>query len=184
MVLKKVRKPLIDKKPIKPGDPELPMFVSERDEVFDIQALIKAELAEAYAKPHETVTATGDPVHVGIDSEYVQSVDGEGNKVLCYSFYLIGKSFTLKGVIYPDSSRYRDRWTFEKLMGFILHEALKQGVIDSWPRVTFVYGHFLRAEAGAFKSFWKHKKNVDALRGTIANLRRGVGIQHEPKKTC
>lgn len=181
MVIKKIRQPLILKDRITPDDPELPMFVSEREEVFDIQKLIKAELAEAYAKPCETVTATGDPVHVGLDSEYVQNGSEDGNVVLCYSFYLMGGSFTLKGVIYPDSSEYKDRWTFEKLVGFILHEALKQGVIDSWPRVTYVYGHFLRAEVGAFKSFWKHKQKVDALRGTIANLRRGVGVQHEPR---
>lgn len=182
MVIKKVRKPLILKERIGFKDPALPMFVSEREEVFDIQALIKAEIAEAYAKPNEIVTATGDPVHVGIDSEYVQSVDADGNVVLCYSFFLIGKSFTLKGVIYPDSPAYKDRWTFEKFIGFVLHEALKQGVIDSWPRVTYCYGHFLRADVGSFKSFWRSKEKVDGLRGTVSSMRRGYGVQHEARK--
>ena len=180
MVIKRVKKHTIIKERVAPEDPRLPMFVSKREEVFDIQALINAEITEAYAKPHETVTATGDPVHVGIDSEYVQKGEGEDNVVLCYSFYLTGKSFILKGVIYPDSPAYKDRWTFEKFIGYVIHSALKEGVIDSWPRVTYVYGHFLRADVGSFKSFWKHKKEVDALRGTIASMRRGLCVRHEP----
>jgi len=181
MVIKKVRKHLIIKERIKPEHPEIPMFVSTRDEVFDIQALIKAELAESYAKPHETVTASGDPVHVGIDSEYVQNGEKDGNVVLCYSFYLSGKAFTLKGVIYPESPAYKDRWTFEKFIGYVLHEALKQGVIETWPRVTYVYGHFLRADVPSFQGFWKHKHDVDALRNTITSMRTGVGVHHVAK---
>ncbi len=181
MVIKKHDERIFKERIEPEKDPSLPMFAATREEVFDIRELIRAELAEAYAKPDKVVTATGEPVHIGIDSEYVQNGAEDGNIVLCYSFYLVGKAFVLKGVIYPESSAYKHRWSFEKFIGYVLHEALKQGVIDSWPRVTFVYGHFLRADVASFQSFWKYKHDVDSLRGTLTNMGRGVGIQHEPR---
>lgn len=63
------------------------------------------------------------------------------------------------------------RINFNVFLGIIIQTAMRDGLIDAWPKVAFVYAHFMRADITHFEGFWKMKHEVDGLRGTIASIK-------------
>lgn len=151
-----------------------PLFESQRYDP-DWQCARQIALSEdemaAYADdPERPVDGRGDPVHVGIDAEWEYDPVTITNRVLSYQFYLICPAGTLAGIVYPNSPD--KRLDFARFLGGITHRAMQAALIDAWPRVIFVYAHFLRADLTHFGSFWKTLKHeVDTLRGTVTSLK-------------
>ena len=58
----------------------------------------------------ETVTlAKGEPIHIGIDSEYVYDPKTKRNVILSYQFHVITELGSHSGIIYPKSGKVSDR---------------------------------------------------------------------------
>jgi hypothetical protein len=137
---------------------------------------------EAYAKGPDPQLGNGPAVHIGIDSEWQYRPDKNDNLVLSYQYYMIADLGELSGIIYPKASNPERRIEFNKFTGLILQQAMQEGLIEAWPRIVYIYAHFLRADMTHFKSFWKMKNDVDGMRGTIASVQSNLTVDFETDK--
>lgn len=192
------------------GDPKEdtfanPVFRSEvLDEEHQIARALELDEAEEEAftnSPDAPVDGVGDPVHIGIDSEWDSDLITEEqepgrqkpkpNLILSYQFYLVCALGVISGLFYPNEPG--KRLTFESFLSGILRIAMERGLIDTWPRVAFVYAHFLRADLPNFASFWSTmKRQVDSIQGTVASIKgdysmdidMGEAKRYRPKPLC
>lgn len=134
--------------------------------------------------------ANGPVMHIGIDSEYIEStakIDGEEvpvNNVLSIQAYTrVGRTIC-ESIFYPDSFDYKDRPTFKKFISDFVNKALKKGVIDELPSMVYVYGHFLRADLPSFRDFFKMSDEVSGIGGTFASVMKtgSVDVENEQRR--
>lgn len=125
----------------------------------------------------EFVWALGSVVCLGIDCEYVFDAINKRNQVISYQYCLIVNNIVFKGVIYPKSLDDKHRLKFTYFIGYILHQAKKEGVISEYPETVYIFGHFLRADFTHFADFWSaYKTTVSGMRRTITSLKDGYGV--------
>ena len=122
--------------------------------------------------------ASGNAVYLGIDCEYAFDCINKQNQVISYQYYLIANNITFKGILYPKSLDKKHRLKFNYFIGYILHQAKKEGVISEYPEMAYVFGHFLRADFTNFADFWSvYKTTVSGMRRTITSLKDGYGVK-------
>ncbi len=125
----------------------------------------------------EFVWALGSVVCLGIDCEYVFDAINKRNQVISYQYCLIVNNIVFKGVIYPKSLDDKHRLKFNYFIGYVLHQAKKEGVISEYPETVYIFGHFLRADFTHFANFWSaYKTTVSGMRRTITSLKDGYGV--------
>lgn len=174
-------------------------------EVADKQ--IKEYLRNIRTPSWMAVRGSGRTVHIAIDSEWVFNPETEKNDILCYSYSIrIGdKSFNGvkhtemaklikhcrdKGLSKDEEMMKRKQLTkkgykisFDKFIQELLIKAKARGFIDEWPKHTFIYAHFLRADIASFEEFWKigtnnknHKNSLTAVQGSVTSGRGAYGM--------
>lgn len=151
--------------------------------------------------------ASGEDAHVGIDTEYVYNEKTGRNDVLSYQYYVYvdGHEFscielteiakTIKkcraeGMSKEDELIEREslsstayKLNFDKFISGILQEAKDRGFIENYPKNTYIYAHFMRADIASFEEFWdigKSKKNgkhsLEVMQNTVSSGRNGYGL--------
>lgn len=122
------------------------------------------------ACPDGPAVGNGPSVHIGIDSEWQFLPDQNRNRVLSFQFHLFSSSGELSGILYPKPDEPGRRIQFEQFLSFILQCAMRHDIIEAWPRLAYIYAHFLRADITHFASFWAIKNKVDGMRGTVTSV--------------
>jgi hypothetical protein len=166
-----------------------PLFDPERaaapEYEFQKQLQWMQDELDAFAKgPDYPQLGNGPAVHIGIDSEWQYDDIKKCNRVLSYQYHLFSERGELAGIIYPKATNPERRIEFERFLGLILQQAMREGLIEAWPKAAFVYAHFLRADLTHFKSFWAMKRNVDGLRGSIASMLSHIDVDYETDRRC
>lgn len=172
----------------------------------DIQ--IKQFLRGMRSAPWATIRGGGKTVHIAIDSEWVFNAITGKNDILCYSYSIrIGnkkfsgvkatkmakliKDCRDKGLSKDDEMEHRQRLSekgyklnFDKFIQELLIKAKARGFIDDYPKYTFIYAHFLRADIASFEEFWKigsknknYGSSLTAVQGSVTSGRGTYGIK-------
>lgn len=125
----------------------------------------------------ETVTlAKGEPIHIGIDSEYVYDPKTKRNVILSYQFHVITELGSHSGIIYPKSGKVSDRLEFDPFIARIVIMCKEKGIITKWPKKIYVYAHFLRADLASFSDFFRKKTKVSGIRKTVTTMTETYGV--------
>lgn len=153
------------------------------------------------------VRGSGRTVHIAIDSEWVFNPETEKNDILCYSYSIRMGDKSFNGVKHTEMAKLikhcRDKGlskdeemmkrkqltkkgykiSFDKFIQELLIKAKARGFIDEWPKHTFIYAHFLRADIASFEEFWKigtnnknHKNSLTAVQGSVTSGRGAYGM--------
>lgn len=167
----------------KVSDPTIPIFI-ERYIKYGIDGFVHGEAIhtdnnDVDAEPDDSdygmedvdgdfEIEKGEALHVGIDSEYVFDEKTQTNTILSYQYCLIFKNYPpLTGILYPKSSKVKDRWTLERLISEVIQRAYDNKYISQWSGLVNVYAHFLRADMSSFSDCFNFK-GIQGIRGTIA----------------
>lgn len=135
---------------------------------------------QSFIKPGEEITpAKGVALHIGIDSEYMYNPKTVRIDILSYQFFVITPHGEYADIIYPKSRRVSDRLGFEELLSHIIIMSREKKLIDEWPKVVYVYAHFLRADLASFGDFWQFKTKIDGIRTTVASVNSIYGVDLE-----
>ena len=158
--------------------------LNDPDTLIQNQIRIFEDEISAYDEdPLAPLAGQGAPVHIGIDCEY-QHLDGTlTNTILSYQFCLYSPAGVLMGIVYPTSTNTKVRIDFNIFLGTIIHTAMRDDLIEEWPKVAYVYAHFMRADITHFSEFWKRKNEFDGLRGTIASIKTPYESDYSSEKT-
>lgn len=133
--------------------------------------LMEDEIAAYSQSPDQPLAGNGGLVDAGLDCEWQYDPQTGRNRVLSYQAHLICPRGVMRVIVYPQSFGLKDRLDFNVFLGHIIQAAMREGLIDAWPKVLFVYAHFLRADITHFGSFWKNQsRSLDGLRGTVASI--------------
>lgn len=178
---------------VKNQDPTLPVYL-ERYNAYGIGGFISGDVIHSGGNTTDDNSADylddggasktfkvedGDVLHVGIDSEYVFNEKTQSNTILSYQYCLIHKNYPpLKGVIYPKSSKVKDRWTLQNLISHVIQLAMSEGYIKQWSGFVNVYAHFLRADLSSFSDCFNYKE-LQGVKGTVAGKVDLYGIDKE-----
>ncbi|MGL6493383.1 hypothetical protein ACSZNX_20755 [Aeromonas veronii] len=152
--------------------------VSCADSVFDYADLLKRQDVDDHSTLKKDVEkAKGLSCHVGIDVEYYfDAILGRNVLLTCQYCLKIGDQ-ELNGIVYIKSDKAKDRPRFQQFIGQILHNAKQKGVIEEYPAIVYIYGHFLRADITHFSDFWaKYKTVVSGIRRTISSLNGAYAV--------
>lgn len=131
---------------------------------------IENQERELLADPSLPIAGYGDPVIVGIDSEFVPGVNGADNRVLSVQLYMLAGNGSIGKVIYPNGPEKADRPSLIRAISEMIIEALAVGLIREWPQAVIVSGYFLRLDLASFSDFSMVKNQVDSAGGAIASL--------------
>lgn len=144
--------------------------MNDPDYLFNEQIqMLEQEIDDFSKDPSEILPAKGSAIHIGIDCEYER--DGEcDNAILSYQYCLYTPLGISKGIVYPKHKGKKSRISFNQFLGCIAQSAKSNNLIKTWPKIVYVYAHFMRADITHFKSFWQDKDKVDALRNTVASI--------------
>jgi hypothetical protein len=150
--------------------------------------------------PWQALKGNDEAVHIGIDSEYVYNEEENRNDILSYQYYLIAGEHHMSDVILTpvaevikksraaNKSREdelkainkvkKPRKKFEEFLVETLQAAIGRGFIKGWPKDTYIYAHYLRADMVSFEAFWdtSQKAKLEVIRGTVASTRGAYGI--------
>lgn len=137
--------------------------------------LLKKALSRLRAGEKVTL-AKGEPVHIGIDSEYVFNPKTTRNEILSYQFYVISEMGTYSDIIYPKSRNIKDRLEFEAFIARIVILSKEKKIITNWPKKIYVYAHFLRADLASFSDFFRKKTKVNGIRKTVTSMKETYGV--------
>ena len=128
------------------------------------------EIEAAQNGPDTPVLGSG-VIHVGIDVEFEFDPQACRQSVLSYQYYVITPIGEMGGILYPrERGVETGRVEFERFVSFFIQAAMAKRIIEAWPGLVCVYAHFLRADITHFKSFWKRKRDVSAIRRTVASI--------------
>ncbi len=172
------------------------LSIENQQSKIDIEKELKNQIQKLYRQtndPKLIKQADGPVLHLGFDSEFVsqKATDSNSNsisyqnKVLSYQLYAYCNGKVTKCIIYPKSGEYKDRKTLKQLINQVVMKALKEGTIDKFPSMVFIYAHFLRADLASMKDFFKMKKELTGVGGTVTNISNPyeVTIEDEKSKT-
>jgi len=122
--------------------------------------------------------AAGAPeIVVAIDAEWVNAaranVEGgteRDNAVLSYQAQVVNAATgrSVKLILYTAGPTKRHRLNLNTLLGKALRKARNEGVIETLPERVALVGHFTRADLSALRDWAAIKKEVDAVRRTLA----------------
>ncbi|MDI1291470.1 MAG: DNA polymerase [Methylobacter sp.] len=132
-----------------------------------------------YRNPLLPPLSKGQPVHIGIDSEWVFNPENNCNEILSYQFCLRFSDKTLSGIIYTDGPECSDRLSLVRFLSQIIQNAINQGVMTEWPVKIYLYAHFLRADFASFSDCWEFKKKVAGVKGTIGSFENEYSIDFD-----
>lgn len=124
------------------------------------------------------LSAKGDNIHIGIDTEYEYDEEKKCNLILSYQYCLLtADDREFKGVDYPASGDKKDRFDFNDYIFRIILRAKKHGWISEYPKNTFIYAHFMRADIASFDAYWNIKsKKLDSAKAAVNNARGDYGL--------
>ncbi|OZS42491.1 hypothetical protein ASV53_18190 [Photobacterium sanguinicancri] len=175
--------------------------------IESVDKQIKHFLKGIRSAPWMATRGSGETIHIAIDSEWVFNEETGKNDILCYSYSIrVGdKSFSgvkdtemaklIKDCRDKDISKAEEmrlrkqlakkgyKVSFDKFIQELLIKAKARGFITEWPKNTFIYAHFMRADIASFEEFWNvgrcnknHKNSLSVVQGTVASGRGTYGM--------
>jgi len=153
-----------------PDNPFYDEKENDPDFIVDKQLLLMEHEMDVFSSdPGDVIDGKGIPVHVGIDCEYQYDEETNTNTIISYQFYVCTLSGIFSGIVYPIPGKRID---FNTFIGVIIQFTKANGLISQWPKIVYVYAHFMRADITHFQDFWNViSNNIDALRGTVASIK-------------
>ncbi len=114
-----------------------------------------------------------DCLYIGFDSEYVYNERTKSNNILSWQYVASSyKGETVSNIIFCKGKRYQ----FKELLKNIIEDAIKNDVINSYPKYIVFGAHFLRADLGSFADFF-NITGISAIRKTVASLNKNHCIK-------
>ncbi len=118
---------------------------------------------------------------IGFDCEWKFDAKNNCNDVLSYQAHLINRD---TGLTYSFIHHVRPNWrgkyarlSLPEFLVMVLYDALKAGVIASYPRSITMAGHFTRADLCMFADFHRYlKRRLVAVRGTYVTTDRRLPL--------
>ena len=151
----------------------------------EIEALIetlydKKEEAIAGAYDPDFVPAVGQVLIVGYDGEWLEKARYwdplHPLHVLSYQLHAIGVGGQLSAIYFPRSGDVCDRLALVDMLGDLIHEALRRGVILDYPKHVIFVGFFLRVDLALLSDFVHFREQLGNVGGKIATTRRPVSM--------
>ncbi|NVJ66206.1 MAG: hypothetical protein HWE16_06935 [Gammaproteobacteria bacterium] len=168
--------------------------IEQQQITLDFEKELKLQIQELLSQcndPKLIKQADGPILHIGFDSEFVsREVAGSSsnsasyqNEVLSYQLYAYCNGKVTKCIIYPKSGEYKHRKSLEQLLSIVVMQALEEGTIDKLPSMIFIYAHFIRADLASMKNFFKMKKKLTGVGGTVVNVKEPYELTIDDEKS-
>jgi hypothetical protein len=120
------------------------------------------------------------PLWVAFDTEY--ELAARRNDILCYSYGAFNPDtgLTCKFIfhVYPDWRNQYVRLTLGGFLSRVIRHALKEGVVQTYPRSIVMVAHFTRADLSMFADFHSDlKRRLRPIRGTLVTSDRRLAYR-------
>lgn len=129
--------------------------------------------------------ALGSITYIGFDCEWVEmpepDTDGGGHqslKVLSYQLSVVGIGGEMGAIFLPQNGI---RLTLKEILGVLLQEALKIGLIDGLPKDLILIGFFLRADLAMLDDLVEFRTELDNVGGKVATVTKPVELEISTK---
>jgi hypothetical protein len=115
-------------------------------------------------------------VIIAIDGEYVKKTISETEvRLLSLQYCVIHNDKECSDIIFIEDD---DKPTFQKFIKAVIEDAIKRGVLESWPDTLIVCAHFLRADLMHFsQAFSDFDGKLHAVRNTIVSMEETYGME-------
>jgi hypothetical protein len=148
-------------------------FESDIDEFNedDIEKEIAREIKRSEREPEKVYQADGEPLWIGIDAEWTQSVDTPSqNDILSVQFAAYTAGDIQTKIVYTQGKAKEDRPGLSKVLSQFILELLGKNIIAYWPREVVLIGFFLRIDLAAFADLSTFKHQIDSAGGSVSTI--------------